>query len=43
MSRKVQHEVCFKAKIGLRGQVNMHSTYRNWCFWNRKKATPASS
>ena len=36
---KGRHEVCYKAKIGLTGQVNMHSTYRNWCFWN-KKATP---
>jgi len=26
MSRKAWHEVCFKAKIGLTGQVNMHST-----------------
>jgi len=24
---KGKHEVCFKAKIGLTGQVNMHSTY----------------
>jgi len=32
-----RHEVCFMAKIGLTVQVNMHSNYRIWCFWNGKK------
>jgi len=34
---KGRHEVCFKAKIGLTGQINMHSTGAS----ETEKATPS--
>jgi len=37
---KGRHEVCFKAKIGLTGQVNMHSIYASSASETEKKPPP---